>query len=44
MPVEPLRYRGLECTVCGRDDFDGMDQFKGHIDADGQPCPGGTPA
>lgn len=42
MGHEPLRYRGVECTVCSRR-FDDMDGFRGHSDGDGQPCPGGTP-
>lgn len=42
MPVEPLQFRGVECSVCEQR-FDGMADFKRHDDSDGQPCPGGTP-
>lgn len=42
MGHEPLQFRGVECSVCNGQ-FDDMDEFKGHQDADGQACPGGTP-
>jgi hypothetical protein len=41
--MRPTTYSGLECDVCEQT-FDDLDDLKGHVDEDGEPCEGAIPA